>query len=334
MKLTPTMKSVKNMKIGVLMGGFGKERVFSLKSGQKIFDCLIENHYNAIKIDPTEDLLAILQFEKPDVILNLLHGPFGEDGTVQAILEYLRIPFVSETPLSSGLAMDKLRTKEVLANYGIRTAKFYPFYHYLPHTFPSALELYDAIIEADVGVPFFLKDTAGGTSIGVWRIKNADDLTQILLSSNIKQHPSRYFAEKGIDGREISVGVYSNMKGIHILPIVEIEPEEGFFNIDAKLSSDTLETIPAKLSEEVISQIHSIIKKIYIIMQFRGCVRMDFILDKTADLEPVLLEINNQPGMTGLSLIPKMLIEQGIPLIEFLVEQINLISTYQKPNFY
>ncbi len=327
-------KSLHNMKIGVLMGGFGAEREVSFLSGQTILDSLKSNQYNAIKIDPKENFLETLKTEQPDVLLNLLHGPFGEDGIIQAILEYLRIPFVGENPLSSGIAMNKLRTKEVLTSYGIRTASHFPFYQYQSHSFPLAPELFDDILRASVNTPFFLKDTVGGSSKGIWRIKNLEDLTQVLSTSDIHLHPSRFFVENGVIGREISVGVYRNETGITVLPIAEVETEEEFFNFDAKYSNkNTHDTIPADLPEEITSRVRLLVTEIYNIMKFRGCVRIDFILDEAAELEPVLLEINNQPGMTEHSFIPLMLVEAGIPLIDFLVEQISLVEYYPKPNF-
>jgi len=334
MKIPSKKKSVQDMKIGVLMGGFGDERESSLLSGQNVYAALIKSHYHAIQIDPKENLLETLQTEKPDVLLNLLHGPFGEDGIIQAILEYLRIPFVGESPLSSGVAMHKIRTKEILKCYGIRSAPFYHFYHYLPDSLPSPDLIFDNIVKSGLQSPFFFKDAMGGGSNSVWRIKNKEDLAQILPTTDFSQNPSRFFAEEGINGREVSVGVYRSTEGIQILPIVEIATEEEFFNIAAKHSqTNTLEIIPAKLPEEVVTQLHSVVRKIYNVMQFRGCVRIDFILDNTAQLEPVVLEINNQPGMMTNSLIPMMLAEQGIPMADFLVEQINLISEYPKPFF-
>jgi len=334
MNLSIKKKSNQNMKIGVLMGGFGEERGVSLLSGQNVRASLIKNHYHVIKIDPKENLLEILQVEKPDVILNLLHGPFGEDGTIQAILEYLRIPFVGETPLSSGLAMHKIRTKEVLKSYGIRTAPYFNFYHYLPHSLPSVQVIYDEIIGSGLSQPFFFKDAIGGSSMGVWRIKNGEDLAKILPTTDFAQNPGRFFAEEGITGREVSVGVYRSTSGIQILPIAEIETEEEFFNFSAKYNQkNTHEIIPAKLPERIVSNLNSLVTEIYNVMQFRGCVRIDFILDNTAKLEPVVLEINNQPGMTKSSLIPMMLVEQGIPMTDFLLEQIESISKYPKPNF-
>ena len=322
------------MTIGVLMGGFGEERERSLLSGQNVYESLIKNHYHAIQIDPKEKLLEKLQAEKPDVLLNLLHGTFGEDGTIQAILEYLRIPFVSENPLSSGLAMHKIRTKEILKSYGIRSAPYYHFYNFLPHSLSSVQTIFNDIIGAGLTSPFFFKDALGGSSISVWCIKNVEDLAKLLPTTNFTQNPSRFFAEEGIAGREVSVGVYRSNAGIQILPIVEIETGEEFFNVEAKENQkNTHETVPADLPEEIISQLHTVVTKIYNIMQFRGCVRIDFILDSTANLEPVMLEINNQPGMTKHSLIPMMLAENGISLIDFLLEQINLVKKYPKPNF-
>lgn len=334
MKREDNQEEIKDMKIGILMGGFGDEREVSLLSGQNLFDTLVQNHYNVIKIDPAIHLWKSLQTETPDILLNVLHGPFGEDGTIQAILEYLKIPFVGETPLSSGLAMHKIRTKEVLNSYGIPSAPYYPFYEYNPESFLSPQEIFDEICDSGLNPPFFLKDAVSGSSKGVWKIQNAKDLARILPETDFSIHPSRFFVEEGVEGREISVGVYRNLQGIQVLPIAEIETGQEFFNFEAKYAQeDTQETIPAQLPAIITSEIHSLVKKIYAIMEFRGCVRIDFILDENSNLEPVLLEINNQPGMTKSSLIPVMLEKKGIKLIEFLLEQISIAMDYPKPLF-
>ncbi len=208
-------RNLLNKRIGVMMGGFGNEREISLQSGEFIYNSLIEHDYNAIRIDPANHFIETLKEQKIDVIFNILHGPFGEDGTVQAILNFLQIPYTSEGVLPSGLAFDKLKTKEILKAYNLPTAPYYHFYELAPGQVDFDGLISD-LFEAGFEFPFFFKKSCSGSSRGVWLIKNKENFEQTIEISDFTNSPAEYFVEKRIEGREVTVGIWKNQNKLEI----------------------------------------------------------------------------------------------------------------------
>ena len=274
-------------KVAVLLGGKSAEREVSLKSGGMVLKALRSKGVDAHPFDPKEKDFATLEKERFERVFIALHGRFGEDGTVQGILEWLGIPYTGSGVLASALAMDKLRTKRIWAAEGLPTAQ---------HVVLTAESDFKAAAKK-LGVPIFVKPAREGSSVGMTKVKRAGDLEEAFALA-VNYDPV-VIAEKFIDGPELTTAIL----GDEVLPIIRIETPREFYDYEAKyLANDTRYLIPCGLPKAKEKQIQAMCLKAFQALGCRGWGRVDLMLDKRG--KPYLLEINTAPGMTDHSLVP------------------------------
>jgi D-alanine-D-alanine ligase len=274
-------------KVAVLLGGRSAEREVSLKSGSMVLAALKKKGVDAHPFDPKERGLDELAREKFDRVFIALHGRFGEDGTLQGILEWLGIPYTGSGVLASALAMDKLRTKRIWAAEGLPTA---------PHAVLDAKTSF-AAVEKKLGLPIFVKPASEGSSVGMSKVK-AKGRLKAAWQEAAKYDPV-VMAEKFIDGPELTVSIL----GEEVLPAIRIETPREFYDYEAKyLTDDTRYLIPCGLPKAREKQIQALCLKAFRALGCRGWGRVDLMLDRRG--RPYLLEINTSPGMTDHSLVP------------------------------
>lgn len=323
------MKIAKDIKIIVLCGGISDESEVSLRSGQNVLTILKQCGFNNSQLFSFDDKSSLIEFltqnkNNIDIVYNTLHGSFGEDGQVQGLLESFCIPYTGENVLASSIVFDKLKAKEILKSKIINTAPFYSFYH-LQDNFSEKQFLAD-LNAMNFKPPFFFKKSQSGSSIGVIKIRSLEEMKEILQDKNIIDNLSEYFIEKEIVGREITVGIgkikKNNRFEIVLLPFLEIVPSVEFYNYEAKYTKGMTDLNIVNFDEEINNGIISTAKRIYQIFNFNSWVRIDFILNYEGTA--YVLEINNQPGMTETSDIPKMLENSNISMEEFINSQLEV----------
>ena len=274
-------------KVAVLLGGKSAEREVSLKSGGMVLKALRSKGVDAHAFDPKEKDFAALEKERFERVFIALHGRFGEDGTVQGILEWLGIPYTGSGVLASALAMDKLRTKRIWAAEGLPTA---------PHAVLTPDSDFKAV-SRKLGLPIFVKPAREGSSVGMTKVKRAGDLEEAFALA-VNYDPV-VIAEKFIDGPELTVSIL----GEDVLPIIRIETPREFYDYEAKyIANDTRYLIPCGLPAAKEKRIQALCLKAFQALGCRGWGRVDLMLDKRG--KPYLLEINTAPGMTDHSLVP------------------------------
>lgn len=284
------------MKVAVLMGGLSKEREISLRSGGAVSLALKKKGHEVLEVDVTGvESITSLSKQKVDKAFIALHGKFGEDGLIQAILEWLKIPYTGSTMLSSALCYHKNKTKELVKNKGVKTPDSV--------VIQKSDSLYPFIDQFFLGFPCIVKPNTEGSSIGVYRVLKKEDLEESVTKA--LQYDPTVLVEKYIQGRELTVGVLHGKA----LPVVEVVPKSGFYDFEAKYTpGKTSYLVPAPLSEAQTKQVQEISQNIYRFLDCRGAIRVDFMLDKN----PYFLEVNTIPGMTETSLLPKAAKEAGM----------------------
>lgn len=274
-------------KVAVLMGGRSAEREISLMSGNGVLKALRSKGVDAHAFDPVERNLNMLLKEKYQRAFIALHGRFGEDGTVQGVLEWLGIPYTGSGVLASALCMDKLRTKRIWQSEGLPT----PAYVLLEEKtdFPA--------VARKLGTPLMVKPASGGSSIGMSKVRAAGKLKDAWALA--ARYDRVVIAEKFVDGAELTVGIL----GDRVLPIIKLETPRDFYDYDAKyVADDTRYLIPSGLTEKKEARIGELCIDAFRSLGCRGWGRVDLMLDRQG--RPSLLEINTTPGMTDHSLVP------------------------------
>jgi D-alanine-D-alanine ligase len=271
----------------VLLGGKSAERDVSLKSGGMVLAALREKGVDAHPFDPKEKDVEDLVKERFARVFIALHGRFGEDGTVQGVLEWLGIPYTGSGVLASALAMDKVRTKRLWAAEGLPTA-------------PYEVLGKDSDLKAvakRLGVPLFVKPASEGSSVGMSKVRAAGGLDEAYALA-VNYDPV-VIAEKFIDGPELTVAIV----GDDVLPIIRIETPREFYDYEAKyIANDTRYLIPCGVPEKKEKELQALCLKAFRALGCRGWGRVDLMLDKRG--RPFLLEVNTSPGMTDHSLVP------------------------------
>lgn len=318
----------KNTRIGVLCGGLSNEREVSLRSGKNCHAALQRLGYkNAEIIDVGHDLVFVLKEKQIEVAFLALHGKYGEDGTVQGLLELMQIPYTGSGVLASALAMSKPLTKQVLKANNLPTAETVVIDEHDAKNFKQ--------ITSDIKwMPVMVKPLAEGSSVGVSKVEEPGALVATVEETITKYGGA--IVERYIKGQEITVGVLEelgpnkNGKGIWALPILELRPKSkaGFYDYEAKYTKGMTEFIlPAELSPEVTKHAQEIAIRTFRAMQCCGYARVDMIVD--AGGNPHVLEVNTLPGMTDTSDLPAMAQEAGTSYDE-LVERILMSSGFDK----
>ncbi|TMH29950.1 MAG: D-alanine--D-alanine ligase [Betaproteobacteria bacterium] len=274
-------------RVAVLLGGKSAEREVSLKSGTMVLNALRARGVDAHGFDPKERDVAALVKERFDRAFIALHGRFGEDGTVQGVLEWLGIRYTGSGVLASALAMDKLRTKRIWQAEGLPTAP------YAVLTRESDLKA----VARRLRTPLFVKPASEGSSVGMSKVKRAADLEEAFALA-VNYDPV-VIAEKFVDGPELTVGIL----GEQVLPIIRIETPREFYDYEAKyIANDTRYLIPCGLSKAKERQLQALCLKAFRAVGCIGWGRVDLMLNRQG--RPYLLEINTSPGMTDHSLVP------------------------------
>jgi D-alanine-D-alanine ligase len=294
-------------KVAVLLGGKSAEREVSLKSGGMVLGALNKKGIDAHPFDPKERDLLDLVKERFQRVFIALHGRFGEDGTVQGVLEWLGIPYTGSGVLASALAMDKLRTKRIWAADGLPTA-------------PYAVLDQDTDLKAvakRLGVPMFVKPASEGSSVGMTKVRKASALDEAYALA-VNYDPV-VLAEKFIDGPELTVAIL----GDRVLPIIRIVTPREFYDYEAKyIANDTQYLVPCGVSEKKEQALQALALKAFRALGCRGWGRVDLMLDKRG--KPYLLEINTSPGMTDHSLVPMAARAVGISYEELCVKVLEM----------
>jgi D-alanine-D-alanine ligase len=274
-------------KVAVLLGGRSAEREVSLKSGGMVLKALESRGVDAHPFDPSEKGFELLVKERFERAFVALHGRFGEDGTVQGILEWLRIPYTGSGVLASALAMDKLRTKRIWAAEKLPTPK----YELL--TRDTNLR----IVARRLGVPIMVKPASEGSSIGMSKVRAAGDLDEAYaLAAN---YDRVVIAEQFIDGTELTCGIL----GDQALPLIKLETPRDFYDYQAKyLADDTRYIVPSGLPANKEREVQELCLAAFRMLGCEGWGRVDLMLDRRG--RPHLLEVNTAPGMTDHSLVP------------------------------
>lgn len=283
-------------KVGVLFGGRSAEREVSLMSGNGVLKALQSKGVDAHPFDPAERSLAELAAEKFDRVFIALHGRYGEDGTLQGVLEQLGIPYTGSGVMASSIAMDKVMTKRIWLSHGLPTPRFVVL-DAKAATFEELRQVPD-----DLGLPLMLKAPHEGSTIGISKVVGYSDMSDGF--AHCAKYDDVVLAEEFITGRELTVPVLGKGRTASALPIVEIRAPEGNYDYQNKyFSDDTKYLCPAPLDEELTKRIQSLAVRAFNAIGSAGWARVDFML-RASDNEPFLLEINTSPGMTGHSLVP------------------------------
>ena len=289
------------MKVGVIMGGISSEREISLKSGKSIIENIDKNKYEVIPVVIDEKVDIINKVKDLDFALLALHGKFGEDGTVQSVLQTLDIPYSGCGPLTSALCMDKDLTKTVLEANGIRTARWL--------NVKSVEEIdYDAIEK--MGYPVFIKPTNGGSSVATFKIYDKEKV-QEAVEEGLKWD-TEVMIEEFIDGNEITCPVFDNK----LFPVIAIKPKSDFFDYTQKYSDNGADEVLVELEEDLYKEVKEMALKTYKALKCEVYSRIDMIVNKEGT--PYILEVNTLPGMTAASLFPKSAKGEGYSFSEFL----------------
>jgi D-alanine-D-alanine ligase len=300
------------VRVAVLKGGSSLERGVSLRSAARVEDALEELGHEAIGIDVGQDLVERLRSERPDIVFIALHGPGGEDGTVQELLEILDLPYTGPGVAACALCMDKVAAKHEMRTAGLPTPDWAAFNATAFRELGAADTLDE--IEARLGFPLVVKPASQGSSLGVEFASKREEVPEALVAAF--SYDERVLLERYVSGRELAV----SMLGSEALPVVEAIPrEEDFFNFEARYEIGRTEYLcPAELGESDTRLVQELATRTYEILGCSGFARIDLIL---GDQGPQVLEVNAIPGLTDTGLFPMAAEAAGIGFTE-LVERI------------
>ena len=282
------------------MGGLSPEREVSIITGNSVLEALNRKGLTTFPIHVDHNIWGPLKSNPIDVAFLALHGTFGEDGCIQGLLEYFKIPYTASGVMGSALAYDKLKSKEILKFHGIPTPDYEVFYKY--HEISRTLDL-----------PVVVKPTNQGSSLGVTIVKDESKWKPALETAFA--YSEEVMVEKFIDGKLLAIG----MNEMTPMPIIHIRPKSGFYDYEAKYTSGKTEYIcPADIEEDEADRCRQVAIQVFQVLRGRGFPRVDVILDGQGT--PQVLEINTIPGMTPTSLLPMAAQEMGMEFDDLVVE--------------
>ena len=291
-------------KVIILGGGISKERPISLETARSVFKSLKKNKkYKSIISEPDEDFFKKVKTFKPDIVFNALHGQFGEDGYIQTILESQKIKYTHSGVLASSIAMDKEISKKIFLKNKILTPK------HIKYDFNKKNKNITSQIQKKLKFPVVIKPINEGSSVNVYICSKRNFFKNLKKLSNYNQ----ILIEEYIPGREIQVAIMGKKK----LGAIELKPKRKFYDYKAKYSvkAQTKHIIPVDLEKNKIKEIMNIALKAHKLIGCRGVTRSDFKFFKN---KFYLLELNTQPGMTKLSLVPEIAANKGISFLKLL----------------
>jgi D-alanine-D-alanine ligase len=290
---------MKKKHVAVLLGGFSSERPVSLSSGNACADALEEVGYKVTRVDVARDVSSVLQKLRPDVAFNALHGPFGEDGTIQGILEYLEIPYTHSGVLASALAMNKEQSKKVAKAAGIPIAE------------SKVINRFAVKTKHPMKPPYVVKPVNEGSSFGVVIVKEDQSHPPQVIGSPEWKYGETVMVERYVYGRELTCAVMGNVA----LGVTEIIPVgHSFYDYDSKyVAGGSKHECPAKISPNIYQKIQTLSLRAHQAIGCRGVSRSDFRYDDrhSENGELIWLEVNTQPGMTPTSLVPEIAAQAG-----------------------
>jgi len=290
---------MKNKHVAVLFGGFSSERPVSLSSGKACADALEAEGYKVSRVDVGRDIGQVLAGLKPDVVFNALHGPFGEDGTIQGVLEYLGIPYTHSGVLASALAMNKDLAKKVARASGIPVAE------------SRIVSRFSVADQHPMKPPYVVKPISEGSSFGVVIVREGQSHPPQVISSPDWIFGDAVMVERYVHGRELTCAVMGDVA----LGVCEIIPMgHSFYDYDSKyVVGGSKHECPAKVSPNIYQKIQTLALKAHQAIGCRGVSRSDFRYDDrhSENGEVVWLEVNTQPGMTPTSLVPDIAAQAG-----------------------
>ena len=290
-------------KILVISGGISKERIISLDTGKQVAKELKKNGYDVRIAEPDFKLSNIIKSFNPKIIFNALHGQFGEDGYIQSILEAFKIPYTHSGVISSAIAMDKILSKKIFIKNKILTPKF------IEYSFENKKMNLIKLIGKKLGFPVVIKPINEGSSVNVFICNKSNFYKNLKILKNYK----KIIIEEFIPGREIQAAIINSKK----LGAIELKPKRKFYDFQAKYNpkAKTEHLIPVNLSKKNYDKLMNISFNAHKIIGCRGVSRSDF---KFYNNKFYLLEINTQPGMTNLSLVPEIAAYYGMSFIDLL----------------
>ena len=290
-------------KVLILSGGISKERLISLDTGNQVFKELKKNGYRVKISEPDNYLEKNIKIFKPNVIFNALHGQFGEDGYIQTILDRFKIPYTHSSAIASSIAMDKEISKKLFIKNKIKTPKFFTYSYDI--TKSNLIKK----INKNLRFPVVIKPLNEGSSVNVY-ISSKKTLDKILYKLKVYK---KVLIEEFIGGREIQVAIMGDKK----LGAIELKPKRKFYDYQAKYDSKskTQHIIPVDLPKSKFNKVMDIAYKAHKIIGCRGVTRSDF---KFFNGNFYLLELNTQPGMTKLSLVPEIALYRGISFLKLI----------------
>lgn len=301
--------------VAVLMGGWSAEREISLRSGSACARVLEEQGFRVSAVDVGRDVAEVLGALKPDIAFNALHGPYGEDGTVQGLLEILEIPYTHSGVLASALAMHKDRAKTVMKAAGVSVPE------------GMIVNRHDAARSHPLPPPYVVKPIADGSSMGVIIVRDPQATPPAVLASDDWAYGDEVLAESYVAGRELTCAVM----GDRALGVIEIKPASGeWYDFDAKYAAGgSIHVLPAEIKPNVYQRIQELSLTAHQALGCRGVSRADLRYDDTPGGTGalVVLEVNTQPGMTQTSLVPEMAAHAGLSfgeLVRWMVEDASL----------
>ena len=321
------MNLERSKNIGIIMGGYSNEYEISIKSGQVVYETL-KDYYNCYriyikenewilkkdndyyKIDIDDFKIDGLTNLKLDCIFNAIHGTPGEDGKMQKYFEDKNIPFTGCNSYQSKLTFDKINCLNFLSSKGIKIASSVSLLKSQKIDFDE--------IENKIGFPCFVKASNSGSSFGVFKVYNKEEIIHCINSA--LKVDNKVLIESFIDGREFSIGVISFKENTKVLPITEIITSNDFFDYEAKYEGKAKEITPANISDELESELKLISEKVYNLLELKGLSRSEFIVN---DKGIFYLETNTVPGLTTESILPQQASCAGISLKELFVNAIN-----------
>lgn len=306
------------MRIGVLMGGRSLERDVSLRSGRRVSNALGELGHDVLDLDVDENLVSTLKGERLDLVYIALHGKFGEDGTVQELLEILDVPYTGPGVFSSAIGFNKALSKEIFLREGIPTP---PFFVLSEATFMEMGALYalDAVGEK-LGFPLVVKPAAQGSALGVKVASSQADLPEAVRTA--LHYDDRVLLENYVSGTEVAASILGNDE-LGSLPLVETVPRSGFFDFDSRYTPGLTEYYcPARLDKEVTQRAVDVALRTHRALGCLNVSRVDIIID--GEGVPQVLELNISPGMTETSLLPMAAETAGLEFKELVQRLINL----------
>lgn len=340
-------------KLGVIFGGMSTEDKVSCISGAsviknlnkekyEVFPIFIDKNGNWFKVEITEENKLKMENKKQienvftylkqmDLIFPILHGLYGEDGTIQGLLELLKVPYVGCGVLASSVGMDKVYTKIIFDKANIKQAKYVYIrgyndkYIYVDDSFNEKIldlkEILNVVIEK-IKFPMFVKPSNSGSSVGISKVNSKEELEKAIIEAS--KFDRKILIEEGIDGREVECAVLGNENVISSC-VGEIKSSDEFYSYDAKYKSKESKTlIPAKISAEKSEEIRKLAVKAFKAIDGKGLSRVDFFIENESETV-YINEINTLPGFTNISMYPKLFEQVGINYSDLLDKLINLV---------